>query len=84
MSWVPSHDCLSLGEPAGNTRAPIDPHGFISHFRSAHVVSLTDPTLGLTRRLTQRFFIFNTGAIHLLARCDRTADQSARTTRRYL
>ncbi len=84
MSWVPSHDCLSLREPAGNTRVPIAPHGFIRPFRSAHVISRTDPTLRLARRLTQRFFIFNTSAIHLLARCDWTADQSARTTRRYL
>jgi len=84
MSLVPSHNRLPLREPAGNTGVPIDPHSFIRPFRSAHIISRTDPAGALVHPLTQRFLIFDTDAIHLLAGCDRSDDPFARTTRRYL
>ena len=73
MWSVPSHDYLFLKETLRKT-----------YLLSVHVISQTDPALVFVGPLTQRFLIFNTSAIHLLAGCDRTADRSARTTRRYL
>lgn len=70
MSLEPSHDCLLLKESFSNA--------------CLLSISQTDPVLAFVGRLTQRLHIGNYHAIHLLARCDRSDDPSARTTRRYL
>ena len=83
MSSVPSHDYFLIKKAAGNTRLLIVSRRSVKLFQSAHGILQNDPAPVLVRLLTQRFLIFYCRAIHLLARCDRSGDPSACTTRRH-
>jgi hypothetical protein len=83
MSLVPSHDCFPFKEAPGNSRLPIDSRRPLRP-QSTHVISEADSPRALVGLLTRRVLIFNISLIHLLARCDRSDDPSARTTGRYL
>jgi hypothetical protein len=84
MLSVPSHDCSLFKKAVRNTCLLIESRSPIKLFQSAHAVFQTDPVPILVYLLTQRLAIFNCHAIHLLARCNRSDDPSARTTGRYL
>jgi hypothetical protein len=84
MSLVPSHDCFLFKKAVRNTCLLIESRSPIKLFQSPHGILQADPVLVLVRLLTQRFLIFSCHATHLLARCDKSGDPSARTTGRYL
>jgi len=83
MLSVPSHNCFLFEKATGNTRLLIASRRSVKPFQSAHGILQTDPAPVLIRLLAPRSLIFNCRAIHLLARCDRSGDPSARTTRRH-
>lgn len=83
MSSVPSHNWLRFEKATGDTRLLIASRRSAKLFQSAHGILQNDPAPVLVRLLTQRSLIFNCRAIHLLARCDRSGDPSACTTRRH-
>ncbi len=82
MSPVPSHICFLFEQATHNTGLLIDSRWPASSLQATHAISQTD--LALVHLLIQRFLIFYCHVTHLLARCDRLEDPSARTTRRYL
>ena len=84
MLSVPSHDCFLFKKAVRNTCLLIDSRSPIKLFQSPQGILQADPALAFVGLLTQRLLIFNYHATHLLARCDRSDDPSARITGRYL